>query len=162
MTWGDPYSQCKSQPVLGASLWFGENICPSPVQSYGQLTAGDTGWELQSNKCRAWRGTQHWAITLGGSGEVALGRKAGVSRGVPPQDLAFRGAEAGDGSLLPCPFQQTHPTAFSVHYALCQSCIFYSKEQHWFTSFEHYVINLLATCHYSTVIHQLMCKKQKK
>lgn len=33
ITWGNPYSQCKSQPVLEVWLWFGEDICPSAVHS---------------------------------------------------------------------------------------------------------------------------------
>lgn len=70
--------------------------------------------------------------SLGGNGEVAMGRgRAGVSRQLPPCDLAW-GAEAGDKSPCPCPFQQNHPTAFSIQYALhsAESSIFYPKEQY--------------------------------
>jgi len=44
-------------------------------------------------------------ITLGGNEEVATGQgRAGLSRGLPPCDLACRGAEAENGVLLACPF----------------------------------------------------------
>lgn len=68
-TWGTSHCHYLGKspfpvPVLGAFLRFGEDVCPSAVQSYRRFPAGDTGWEIQSKRSRAWGGTlrcvHHW------------------------------------------------------------------------------------------------------
>lgn len=117
ITWGNAYSQCKSQHRLGASLWSGEDVCSHAVQSYGQLSAGDTGWELQIGRNRVWGGTQEW-VHRSGRRWLWGGRGEEWAGGLPPCNLAYKGAEAGNRALLPCPFLQILSTTFSAHYTV--------------------------------------------
>lgn len=84
ITWGNPCSQCKSQVVLGASLRCGEDVCSSPVQSYGSSVMGTLAESYRARGAGLGEGHSAGYITLGGNGEVAMGRgRAGVSRGAP-------------------------------------------------------------------------------
>lgn len=59
ITWGNPYSQCKSQPVLEVELIWGGHLSQGCAE-LGELTGRDVSWEVQSKRSRVWAGAQPW------------------------------------------------------------------------------------------------------